>query len=208
MASNDINIQIYALDVESLSKFLEMRSKLQSFVSQFAPLFAVNVSLPKTVNSLSPETLYAHAAEFRGHLDTATAHLLAALVLQLQVKIATKLATKRYLEALTTAYKDNHPEITKARGYEEKELLARNYIDQDIVKQKEFWEDVHSDVVDLIGMIKVKMSAFKGGLDTILNQSGLLKIAAANKGLVLNEHQQKMLETLRNQSATEGETTL
>ena len=189
-------IQINKLS-SSLYDFNAVIAKLDKFLNDFSPIMRINVKLPKNIDSLSADVLYAAAAEYRGYLDNATTFLLAILVVRLQIKNASRLASKLYSEELSIIYKSGKPEIKAARGYEEKEILARSYIDKKEIEAKEFWDRAYSDIEDFIGIIRLKMNSFKGALDTVLSQAGLLKISVQLKGLVLNPEQLEMLNALR-----------
>lgn len=189
------NVSLFRLKTES--DLESVSQKLNTFVNHFKKIFSIKVILPKTISSLSPDILFANAAEIRGNLDTIINFLLVLSVFRLQVKIAQKNSEACYKEELTSIYKLAKADIVSARGYEEKELLARSYMTASLVQAFEFWNNTLSDVDDLVDLLKLKMAAFKGGLDTILNQSGLLNIAMKNKGLVLSSEQASMLEQLR-----------
>ncbi|HEC64800.1 MAG TPA: hypothetical protein ENI23_05880 [bacterium] len=190
------NIQINKFS-GTLSSRDEILTKINSFVNQFAPIMKISISLPKNVESASADILYSKAAEYRAYLDNATTFLLLTLLLRLQIKNASMLAAKLYKEELQVVYKSAKPEILAARGYEEKEMLARAHMPEAIKSDKDFWEKSLSDVDDLADLVRLKMRSFKGGLDTILQQAGLLKISASLRGLVLSSEQLEVLNIIK-----------
>jgi len=168
------------------------------------------IELPNKVTDITPDLLFVKAADIRGHLDRVTTVLSGVLILRLQIKTAEDAAAVLYEDALKTVYAQGYDNIKKARGYEEKELLARSYIAQDIIDNKLFWKKTLSDVDDVAELIKLKMRSFKGGLDTILTQVALLKVSARFKNITLSEEQYAQIEALREQAilpSVEGEQT-
>lgn len=190
------NIQLYRFNADSPIVFDEVRMVVDKYVNTFVPYMRARVLLPNKIVNESPQLLYMRAAENRSQLDGLTTYLSGLLVFRVQVKNASKVASKIYKDALTVIYKSGKSDVKAARGYEEKELLARTYIDNSILDQKLFWENTLSDIDDLIGLIKLKMNQFKGGLDTILKQIALLKISFQFKNLTMTSEQAAMLNSI------------
>lgn len=180
MAEEAITLSKYEL---MLNEHASVSAGVNSIVQQAVPMFKVHIALPDKVTDTTPQDLFSRAAVIRGYLDRLTTVLSGVLILRLQVKNASKLAQKQYKDRLGEVYNAGHESIKKARGFEEKELLARAHIEDTVKVNKDFWETTLSNLDDTVELMRLKMRQFRGGLDTILSQIALLKIQNQYKGI-------------------------
>lgn len=186
----------------NLREHKEAREVIDKILEQAVPYFKEVVLLPSKISNVTPDILFSSAAVIRAHLDRVATILTSIMALRVMVKKAKQFADLEYKESLTVVYSKGHEAITKARGFEEKELLARFHMSPDIKDNFEFWKNAISDIDDIIGLLKLKINTFQGELDTLLSQIALLKIAVQNRNLVLTADDLDKLEGLAKSKST------
>lgn len=171
---------------EALADHVGASDTINAIISRVTPLFQVSVELPQKITDNTIPELFAKASLLRSNLDSLTNFLSGVLLVHLQVKKALVSATMLYKDSISEVVKAQYTDIKAAKGYEEREQLARSRMDKTVVANFDFWSETLSNLVDVIEIIRGKMSMFKGGLDTILSMIALLKIQASLRGLTLD----------------------